>query len=122
MGLANGTVITNNAGIYFDANPVVWTNNAENVICYICGPDDVKNINMSEAQIYPNPVTTQLNINALNKTYNSFYITNTIGQQLLAGKIEMDKISVDVSVLPAGMYYITLKGELGNMVRKFVKL
>jgi hypothetical protein len=35
---------------------------------------------------------------------------------------EREVLRIDVSMLPAGLYYVTLRGENGSVVEKFVKM
>jgi hypothetical protein len=53
--------------------------------------------------------------------YQSITITNNIGQTLLQNEVKDKTTQVSVATLPPGLYYITLKGSNGNVVRKFVK-
>ncbi len=71
-------------------------------------------------EVWPNPVNDELTIKASNCA--SFNISNTIGQVLLQQRLDNTDTKVNVKILPAGLYYLTLKGKSGNMVKKFVKL
>lgn len=72
-------------------------------------------------QIYPNPATDELTIKMDQNAYASFTITNSIGQEIMQQPLSAAQTQVNVSKLPAGVYYITFKGENGVEVRKFVK-
>jgi hypothetical protein len=73
----------------------------------------------NQFNIYPNPtndvlvVETRRATSLLNQTYN---ITNLMGQTLQSGTITAETQQIDVSVLPEGMYFISI----GDMTRKFV--
>ncbi len=116
------SLISNRAGIYFDENPVVMTNTATNTV----GCPPVKNINtyvnQNNVTLYPNPTTDELTIKTANSSYTSLTISNSIGQVLLQQAISNTQTKVNVKVLPAGLYYVTIRGENGNSVQKFVKL
>jgi hypothetical protein len=43
-GLPDSTWIVNKAGIYFDINPVIWTNEAANMICNACTVTNIAQI------------------------------------------------------------------------------
>ena len=73
----------------------------------------------NQFNIYPNPtdgvlfVETHGRASLLNQTYR---ITNLMGQTLMTGQITAETQQIDVSKLPAGMYFISL----GDMTQKFV--
>jgi hypothetical protein len=76
---------------------------------------------LAKVEIYPNPVTSDLTIKTDNGAYSTYTITNSIGQVLMQQNISSTQTKADVKMLPAGLYYITLKGENGSTVKKFVK-
>jgi hypothetical protein len=53
--------------------------------------------------------------------FNALTITNTIGQQVLQQSMLQSQLRLNVDHLPKGVYYVTLKGEQGSEIRKFVK-
>ena len=117
-GLAPGTTIDNHAGIFFDDNPVVMTNYVENVI----GDPTLFIANITgKVAIFPNPATDELTIKTDYGAYSSYSISNNIGQVLINGQVSAAQTKVDVKTLPAGVYYVTLKGA-NNKVVKFVKM
>jgi hypothetical protein len=119
-GLPFGTHIDHKAGIYFDDNGLVETNMVENTIGWPAGVNNVSANN--KVQVYPNPASSEVTIKADNGRYNSFAITNSIGQEVMQQNLTNNETSVNVKALPAGVYYITLKGTDGNVVRKLVKM
>ncbi len=119
-GLPNGTVIGNEAGIYFDANAVVMTNKVNNIIGRPAGVATMSNA--AEVSIYPNPATNILTINTEGKAYTAITITNTMGQVMVQKQLTSLSTQVNVQPFPAGIYYITIKGEAGVEVKKFEKL
>ena len=119
-GLPNGTIIPNRAGIYFDDNEVVMTNTVNNIISF---PEEVPVVRNEKTEtIFPNPATDILTINANKETYTSFTVTNSFGQLLMQDKITQTQTKVNVKSLPAGLYYISLRGEHGTVVKKLVKM
>jgi hypothetical protein len=74
---------------------------------------------VSSISVWPNPAGNTLTIEAAG--YDSYTISNITGQALLTQVLAHNKTVADISMLPAGMYYITLRGEDGYAVRKFVK-
>ena len=51
-----------------------------------------------------------------------FSITNMMGQEVLQQVMVGSNTRVGVSQLPTGVYYITLRGNDGQRVEKFVKI
>ncbi len=122
--LTIGTTVANRAGIYFDDNAVVMTNAVDNVV----GCPTVSGASVAQVQtatktgIYPNPANDELMIQADNTVYSTYTISNDLGQVLLQNTLTNTKTAVEVKGLPAGMYYVTLKGDNGSVVKKFVKM
>ena len=121
-GLPSGTTISNQAGIYFDDNPVVMTNAAKNVTgCALAAPNLAKTTTTTPT-IYPNPANEVLTIKTTNGEYTSCTITNMMGQQMQQVELPNATTQVAIKTLPAGVYYITFKGADGDVVVKFVKM
>jgi len=118
-GLPAGTVIYNRAGIYFDDNEVVMTDTAQTEIGTTTGVTTMTN--SSKVAVYPNPVNDQLTIKT-DGTYTSLTVTNTVGQLMMTQQINLSQTTINVKALPAGLYYLTLRGELGAKVVKFEKM
>ncbi len=70
-------------------------------------------------QIFPNPATTSITIQT--PQASTIEIFNLEGQILRTIKQTELKTSIDVSQLPAGIYFIRATSEKGADVRKFVK-
>ncbi len=120
-GLADGTTIDNHAGIFFDINPVVLTNTVENIIgCPNLKVPEVSNAH--KVELYPNPANDELVIRMDKEAYSSFVITDEVGQVLIQQNLFAQQTKVNIKTLPAGLYYITLKGNNGTVVKKFVKM
>lgn len=119
-GLPDGTVIPNRVGIYFDDNEVIMTNTATDII----GIPSLSTSSLTKepkVELYPNPTSTTLSIKIEKETFHTLIVTNTIGQVLLQEPINNTISNVDVSKMPPGLYCITLKGEKGIVVKKFIK-
>ena len=120
-GLPAAATVFNNAGIYFDTNPAVMTNTVENIIG---GCDEVVPVisNKDKIDIYPNPTSETLTIKTAQDAYNTYTITNSMGQVLLQNELNSTVTNVNVKTLAPGLYCITLRGESGTIVQKFVKM
>ena len=69
--------------------------------------------------VYPNPTNGILFVemrHATSQQTQTYCITNLMGQTLQTGTIATENQRIDVSVLPQGMYFVTI----GDMTRKFV--
>lgn len=71
--------------------------------------------------IFPNPAFDRLTIKIYPGAYRSFIITNEVGQVMVNAQLPSAQTTADIKSLPAGLYYISLKGASGAEVRKFVK-
>lgn len=69
--------------------------------------------------VYPNPTNSVLFVETqsiASLPYPTYRITNLMGQILLQGSINAETQRIDISMLPAGMYFISV----GELTRKFV--
>lgn len=109
-------ILTNNLGCWsyssFSINPTI------NV-----GVPEIESAGTSVLNIYPNPVTTQLWVNAGEQLFNQLMVTDQLGRLVYQSKETRQNTTVlDVSSWPSGMYIlkiITNKNE--TMLKKFVK-
>jgi hypothetical protein len=69
---------------------------------------------LKELNIYPNPVTHELNINGLAAT-SEIVLTNSLGVEVLK-LIGMSKI--DVSNLPSGVYLLHNEGKSYKLIKR----
>ena len=120
-GLSPGTTIPNHAGIFFDDNAVVLTDTVKDIIA---SPPSLHSsaVTYGEVSIFPNPATNQLTINTAGSGYTSFSIVNTIGSELIHQPLSSSHTVADIKALPAGMYYVIVKGDAGSVVKKFIKM
>jgi len=72
--------------------------------------------------IFPNPASNEITIKMDNEMPCSITISNTIGQVLIRQEINSTQTRVNTQDIPAGVYYITLNGNSGNRVEKFIKM
>jgi uncharacterized repeat protein (TIGR01451 family) len=120
QGVPFGTDFQNRAGIYFDYNPPVQTNTAYNKICWPAGVNETA-IVQKDIKLYPNPATEELTIKT-EQSYTSYTITNSLGQVMMTKDMNGKESKVNIKSLSTGIYYMSLKGQGGTEVRKFVKL
>jgi hypothetical protein len=81
----------------------------------------LENVSSSSISFYPNPVLNELVIEIDNKFLGStFNIYNSLGQVSFYGKIEQNKMSVNLSLLPTGIYNLSVMNN-GGYSFKFIK-
>ena len=117
-GLPIGTTIFNHAGIFFDNNAVVMTDTVEDIIGIYEGIAATPAA--STLSIFPNPATTSLTIQSSIQPVTDISIANLLGQEVGSKHIAGGSLqaSVDISALPAGVYFVKVNG---GAVKKFVK-
>ena len=115
-----GTTISNKAGIYQDATPVIATNTVQNTIPLVTG-ESTKVISTPADRIYPNPASNTIIIELNNNTTTTASVYNLQGQLLMQQALTAPKTEMDIRSLPNGVYVIKLSSENGVTVKKFIK-
>ncbi len=82
----------------------------------------VTSVDTRGVDIYPSPADNEIFITMDAGAYASFVITNNLGQQVMQQPVIKTETKVNVETLPAGLYYITFRGNNGTEVKKFVKM
>jgi len=76
---------------------------------------------LSEIQVYPNPVKNELFISNKNSLkINSWMILGVVGKVIR--EIDFSGESIDVSTLPSGIYFLRIEAQQGILTKKIVKL
>ncbi|MBS1630510.1 MAG: T9SS type A sorting domain-containing protein [Bacteroidetes bacterium] len=117
--LASGTTVANHAGIYFDGNPVVMTNDA-----YVSMPvpQGVPSYSYSQApKVYPNPADKQIQIEVNSTGWEQAILSNALGQTVLIQPIRKGHNLLEVAALPTGLYYLQVRGAAGSHSEKILK-
>ena len=84
-----------------------------------CSALGIKNVVAgSTLSIFPNPATTELTIQSTNEPIKQITITNLLGQTVYNQMHSTDKVQVNISSLPTGVYFVKVND---TEVRKFVK-
>ena len=81
------------------------------------GIDEIKN----DLTVYPNPASDMLNINGISE--GNYSIFNILGEVIYSHVIKQDKITIDISSLQSGKYFIQIEsnGKMSKM-SSFVKI
>ena len=83
-----------------------------NIDMYSSSVVDVEEINADEINIYPNPVTSVVNISVDNM--NSVSVYNAMGQLVYEQNADDDVIKIDVSSWSNGLYYVNVMTSEGK--------
>ena len=97
---------------------VVYMDNF-NVTAY-SAPSGIAPVELHEDIFITNPVTNKLSVSNSNKNEMQYIIYNTAGAKMKAGVINGVE-NIDVSSLPASLYFIRFLSGNNTIVRKFIK-
>jgi enterochelin esterase family protein len=87
-------------------------------------PTEVENIETGQSTLkcYPNPSNGKITIELTGKTNSqSLSVLDLNGKQIRTCKITSPVITLDISTLPSGVYFVKVVGDNGIMVGNFVK-
>lgn len=118
-GLPLGTQLHNKAGIYFDTNPAVITNEVVNTLAQ---PLSVASLIENNFTISPNPTNGLLQINLEKNMEGQILVLNHLGQVIKTELIQSNKNAIDVSELAKGIYFLKVNTPSGSVSKKFSKL
>jgi len=81
----------------------------------------IPNTATGKVELFPNPAFDELTIKTGEGAYNSFTIANSVGQILMQQSLSAGETTINVKALPPAIYYITIRGDNGVVVKRFVK-
>jgi hypothetical protein len=87
------------------------------VMCSLTSIDETTS-NTKENYFFPNPANNEININLPSKGNTQIEISNAYGQVIIK---DQNKNKIDISKLPIGLYFITIKGKQ-SYTQKLIKL
>ncbi|MDX6188946.1 M4 family metallopeptidase [Flavobacterium sp. Fl-318] len=91
-----------------------------NVTATLSTPNLNKTDEISDFELYPNPVDNELNISLPEKDPFIFKIINALGQQVATGNLSKG-CSINVSQLSSGIYTLKLSNGKQRIAKKFIK-
>lgn len=120
-GYSEGDIISNTADIYFDFNPAITTNTFETEFVTTLSVNEFYTVQYS---MYPNPANNTVYVQ-FNKIVTETLVVSIYNVQ---GKLvrktnsitNNNKVSINVSTLSQGMYFIELQGESFIMKEKLI--
>ncbi len=78
----------------------------------------VGNIAANAMIIYPNPATTQLNIELSNQNISSIIIHDLLGREIFSKEFNSAQCQINISNWNSGVYLVKIKTEEGEVVKK----
>lgn len=115
--LAAGTVVYNNAAIYFDYNEPVITNHTVSTLGTLSVPSQAFN---SGIRLYPNPAANEVVIETNVKCKN-YSLYDVSGKLVMSGQVNTSRLVLDIEALNKGIYFVHLFDEDHSLYGKVVK-
>ncbi|WP_298516933.1 T9SS type A sorting domain-containing protein [uncultured Kordia sp.] len=116
-GYAIGDIIPAQAGIYFDFNAPVITNN---FLTEFIEPLSVNELLETQIKIYPNPVTDILYIKLDQSEVMNLQLVDIHGKQTLNKSTEGEQIELNISSLKSGIYFLKLNSDTTQFTKKII--
>lgn len=66
--------------------------------------------------LYPNPATKFVSLNIASSEPQLYLIYNTLGNVVLRGYVSQSHQTIDVSTLPANMYFLRMENKIGKLI------
>jgi uncharacterized repeat protein (TIGR01451 family) len=117
--LAYGTIITNEASIFFDYNEAILTNTEHHRVDLISGIEDAE-IAGIEFDMYPNPASDKLFVEIFSLEKVQFRLYNMLGHTHIQQRLSNGKHNLDLGHLTNGIYFVEITSEHQRVVRKLV--
>lgn len=109
-----GSIVSAQADIYFDFNAPITTNTVTTEVINLLGVGENE---LASVKMYPNPATQVVNIETDNVFTVELY--DIQGKKIMEDKGE-NQLSVDVSVLQKGMYFVKVVTDTGSEVKELL--
>jgi Secretion system C-terminal sorting domain/REJ domain len=97
--------------------------NPDTVKITVLGTVGIKSITIQDVVLYPNPVSSNLNIK-LSDNWNldaTIRVINALGSVQLERKMSGSEDQLELGSLPSGIYFIEIKDGRNDVIRKFMK-
>ena len=104
--LSDGTMIENNAAIFFDNNPPVITNETMNKIGEPSSMEDHRDA--AELTVYPNPAQDRLHISSEASMEGRAVLRDMVGKRVLTRSLNGSRTTLNVNELPSGVYLLSV--------------
>jgi uncharacterized repeat protein (TIGR01451 family) len=124
--VADMSVITNTANIFFDFNEAIVTNTTSSTVDYYLNINGIKTYNAGVADLFPNPFADRFTINFTNLKLLSnsvnVSICNTLGQELYNRDVNLgnnSKITITRSDIPGITPVLFVTVKTGDLIQTF---
>ncbi len=74
-----------------------------------------------DIQLFPNPTTGLLTITSAQSPIVRIDICNLVGKVVMNSEVAGTSVRMDISELPAGIYFLRIQTELGTVIKRVVK-
>jgi hypothetical protein len=89
---------------------------------YVCWTTGIELPKLDEISVFPNPTTGILQVNILNYSGSKLSIADMLGNLRHEQSIKSEKVTLDLSVFPAGIYVIRIfSGSEVRLMKKVLK-
>jgi len=112
-----GDVMTGQAGIYFDFNPVVDTNTATTTVQATAG---IKDLATNGFALYPNPASGKVTLLLQNAEAGNITVTDILGKTMFTAVLNGAQSNLDVSALKTGVYFVSVTANGKQSTKKLV--
>lgn len=116
-GISVGDIILNDAEIFFDSNPGIWTNMWTTEFVNSLGTPQHS---LAEASVYPNPSTGIVNVRS-QSVIEAINITDVMGKSIMSREFNSDSVSIDISHFSNGMYFMSVQSGGETQTVRIVK-
>ena len=118
-GYTVGTLIENTAEIYFDYNPAIITNTFETLFVNALSNESYSTSNFA---IYPNPANDILTVqNKDNAVISKVNVVDILGKTIKTFTFNTTEVSLDISDLKAGIYFVEIHSNTIKTIQKVIK-
>ena len=85
--------------------------------------DIIENDFNNNIDIFPNPASDEIQITGNKNSVNSIEICNLLGEKIYSytGTIYHFPITINIKNIPSGLYFVKIKTEKRELIKKFVK-
>jgi hypothetical protein len=88
-----------------------------------CQPNSTgieEDVFLNKFAIFPNPTNGKLNIHTLDDaTKSSYILLDPLGKVLIKGNINEELTTIDLSLLPKGIYFLTIDEKENQIIKVF---
>jgi hypothetical protein len=112
--LAPGTVINNDADIYFDFNAPITTNTTMHRIFEgFVSVLNLQDLSKEKKQfiLYPNPTSSEITISSEKFSNEAYTLCDQMGRVVCSGKLTGTTTNISLSSLSKGIYLLKVEGD-----------